>query len=148
MAENDALVELIQTTEYLEDTPMWGQRDYWFYPLGMVTLFIEEEEGAEEEVEEEENGWVRDHLKEKQSEGFGEVLPMEMEGEMEEDSIPRPFWKEIKEIGRKRNGQVLQVMEEEGETSLFLPLQYKSHNKGPHPLLLHLRIDFSQIGVV
>ena len=25
-------------------------------PLGMVTLFIEEEEGAEEEVEEEENG--------------------------------------------------------------------------------------------
>ena len=32
-------------------------------PLGMVTLFIEEEEGAEEEVEEEENGWVRDHLK-------------------------------------------------------------------------------------
>ena len=32
MAENDALVELIQTTEYLEDIPMWGQRDYWFYP--------------------------------------------------------------------------------------------------------------------
>ena len=26
-----------------------------FTPLGMVTLFIEEEEGAEEEVEEEEN---------------------------------------------------------------------------------------------
>ena len=32
LAENDALVELIQTTEYLEDTPMWGQRDYWLYP--------------------------------------------------------------------------------------------------------------------
>ena len=59
MAENDALVELIQTTEYLEDTPMWGHRDYWFYPLGMVTLFKEEEEGAEEEVGKEENGWVR-----------------------------------------------------------------------------------------
>ena len=28
LAENDALLELIQTTEYLEDTPMWGQRDY------------------------------------------------------------------------------------------------------------------------
>ena len=28
LAENDALVQLIQTTEYLEDTPMWGQRDY------------------------------------------------------------------------------------------------------------------------
>ena len=29
-------------------------------PLGTVTLFKEEEDGAEEEVEEEENGWVRD----------------------------------------------------------------------------------------
>ena len=25
LAENDALVEIIQTTEYLEDMPMWGQ---------------------------------------------------------------------------------------------------------------------------
>ena len=32
LAENDALVELIQTMEHLEDIPMWGQRDYWFYP--------------------------------------------------------------------------------------------------------------------
>ena len=32
LAENDALVELIQTTEYLKDTPTWGQRDYWLYP--------------------------------------------------------------------------------------------------------------------
>ena len=32
IAENDALVELIQATEYLEDAPMWGQRDYWLYP--------------------------------------------------------------------------------------------------------------------
>ena len=47
-------LELIQTTEYLEDTPTGGQRDYWLYPLDMVTLFIEEE--TEEEVEEEENG--------------------------------------------------------------------------------------------
>ena len=111
LAENDALVELIQTTEYLEDMPMWGQRDYQSTPLGMVTLFIEEEEGAEEEVEEEveeeENGWVRDHFKEKRLEGLGEVLPMEMEGEMEKDSIPRPLWKEVKAIDRKRNGQVL-----------------------------------------
>ena len=30
LAENDALVELIQTTEYLEDAPPWGQRR--FYP--------------------------------------------------------------------------------------------------------------------
>ena len=32
LAKNDALVELIQTTEYLEETPMWGQRDYQLYP--------------------------------------------------------------------------------------------------------------------
>ena len=32
LAENDALVYLIQTTEYLEDTPTWGQRDYRLYP--------------------------------------------------------------------------------------------------------------------
>ena len=31
LAESDALVELIQTAEYLEDAPLWGQRR--FYPL-------------------------------------------------------------------------------------------------------------------
>ena len=33
LAENDAFVELIQTTEYLDDVPTWGQRDYRLYPL-------------------------------------------------------------------------------------------------------------------
>ena len=56
LAENDALVELIHTTEYLEDTPMWGQRDYRFYPPRYGDPFIEEEEGAQEEVEEKESG--------------------------------------------------------------------------------------------
>ena len=28
LAEKDSLVDLIQTTEYLEGIPMWGQRDY------------------------------------------------------------------------------------------------------------------------
>ena len=32
LAENDALVELIQTTEYLDDVHTWGQRDYRLYP--------------------------------------------------------------------------------------------------------------------
>ena len=31
LAENDTLVELIQTAEYLEDAPSWEQRR--FYPL-------------------------------------------------------------------------------------------------------------------
>ena len=32
LAENDALVELIQMTEYLDDIPTWGHRDYRLYP--------------------------------------------------------------------------------------------------------------------
>ena len=32
LTETNALVELIQTTEYLEDTPTWGQTDYQLYP--------------------------------------------------------------------------------------------------------------------
>ena len=32
LAENDALVELIQRTEYLDDVPTWGHRDYRLYP--------------------------------------------------------------------------------------------------------------------
>ena len=56
LAENDGLVELIQTTEYLEDMPTWGQRDYWLYPLDMVIPVIEGEDKAEAEVGEEETG--------------------------------------------------------------------------------------------
>ena len=58
LADNDALVELIQTTEYLKDTPMWGQRDYQLYPLSMGITSIEEEE--EVEVEEDEIGLLKD----------------------------------------------------------------------------------------
>ena len=32
LAENDALVELLQMTEYLDDVPTWGHRDYRLYP--------------------------------------------------------------------------------------------------------------------
>ena len=56
LAENDALVELIQTTEYLEGTLIWRQRDYWLYPLDMVIPSIEGEEEPEVEVGEEETG--------------------------------------------------------------------------------------------
>ena len=64
LAENDALVELIQTTEYLKDTPTWGQRDYRIYLLNMVTPSIEEEVEKEVEVEEDENGSMNDQQKE------------------------------------------------------------------------------------
>ena len=112
----------------------------------MVTLSIEEEEG--EEVEEEENGWVRDHLREIQFKGLGEVLLEDLEGETEEDSIPKALSKEIREIGRKKNGQVLQVMGEKEEIFPSPLLQLKDHTKGLLPLLPHQRIDFLPTGVV
>ena len=80
-ADNDALVELIQTTKYLEDTPMWGQRDYWLYPLSMVIPSIEEEE--EVEVEENGNGLVKD-LQKGQMEDWEEDSPMAMEERLQE----------------------------------------------------------------
>ena len=39
LAENDDLVELIQTTEYLDDVPTWGHRDYQLYPPRYVDHF-------------------------------------------------------------------------------------------------------------
>ena len=39
LAENNALVELIQTMEYLDDVPTWGQRDYRLYPPQYGDLF-------------------------------------------------------------------------------------------------------------
>ena len=83
LAENDALVELIQTTEYLKDTPMWGQRDYQLYPLNMVIPSIEEEEEEEVEVEEDGNGLMKDPQK-GQMEDWEEDSPMEMEERLEE----------------------------------------------------------------
>ena len=60
LAENDALVELIQTTEYLDDVPTWGQRDYRLYPLDMVIPSTDEEVEEQVEVEEDENGFKKD----------------------------------------------------------------------------------------
>ena len=81
LAENDALVELIQTTEYLKDTLMWGQRDYRLYPLSMMIPSIEEEEKVE--VEEDGNGLVKDQQKGQMKEGKEDSL-VEMEETLEE----------------------------------------------------------------
>ena len=78
LAENDALVELIQTTEYLDDVPTWGQRDYRLYPLDMVTPSTEEEVEEEVEVEEDENGFKKDKWID-QMEDWEEYSPMAME---------------------------------------------------------------------
>ena len=77
LAENDALVELIQTAKYLDDVPMWGQRDYQL-PPNMVTPFTEEEVEQEVEVEEDENGFKKDKWID-QMEDWEEDSPMAME---------------------------------------------------------------------
>ena len=59
LAENDALVELIQTTEYLDDVPTWGQRDYRLYPPQYGDPFYRGR-GRGGRGKEDENGFKRD----------------------------------------------------------------------------------------
>ena len=54
LAKKDALVELIQTTEYLDDVPTWDKEITDFTLLDMVIL------STEEEVEEGGSGFTRD----------------------------------------------------------------------------------------
>ena len=49
----------MQTTEYLDDVPTWGQMDYRLHPLNMVMPSIEEEV----EVEEDKTGFMKDQQK-------------------------------------------------------------------------------------
>ena len=98
LAENDALVELIQTTEYLDDVPTWGQRDYRLYPLDMVILSTEEEVGEEVEVEEDENGLRKDRW-------------IDLMEDLEEDTLRVMEWKhnmlqqtDHNQIGKKKIG--------------------------------------------
>ena len=75
---------------------------------------------------------MRDLPREIQLEGLGEVPLKGLEGEMEEDFIPKALWKEMRDIGRKKNGQVPQVMGEKEE--IFLsppPTAHKSHQRTP-----------------
>ena len=53
LAENDTLVELIQTAEYLEDAPSWEQRRF-YPPWDMEILITEDVVEVMVEVEEEE----------------------------------------------------------------------------------------------
>ena len=67
---------------------------------------------------------------------------------MVEDSIPKAFWKEMRDIGKKRNGQVLQVMEEKGEIFPSPPPQPTDYIQGPPtpaPSEERLFMDWSSI---
>ena len=82
LAENDALVELIQTTEYLEGTPMWRQRDYWLYPPRYGDNFYRGRGRGRGRQE-----WLSERLLGRSNGGFGRGSPMGMEEELEETHI-------------------------------------------------------------
>ena len=67
LAENDALVELIQTMEYLDDVPTWGQRDYRLHPPWYGDPFYRGRgRGGRGRRE-----WLQERCMDRPNEGFG-----------------------------------------------------------------------------
>ena len=147
MAENDALVELIQTAEYLEDIPTWGQRDYQLYPFRYGNPFYRGRGRGRGRGRRE---MISERPPERDStQGFGRGLTQEfLEGKMVKDSIPKGLWKEMKDTAKQRNGQILLVREKGGVMPPSTPLQPTVNIQGSLPLLPHQKIDPSQIGAV
>ena len=88
---------------------------------------------------------MKDHLREKQTEGLEEAFPMEREEETEEDYILRHLQKGMRETSRRKNGQYLQVWEEEMEKSLRMGITAEDP---PTPALSEDRFftDWSSLG--
>ena len=72
LAENDALVELIQTTEYLVDMPMWGQRDYQLDPPWYGDPFYRGRERGRGRGRQE---WFNERPAERSNGGLGRGFP-------------------------------------------------------------------------
>ena len=139
LAENDALVELIQTTEYLDDVPTWGQRDYRLYPLIMVILFIEEEVEEEvEEVEEGENGFKKDRWKDPMEVLVEEMVVITIEGHNNYLLLIDP-----NQLDKRMNGLYLLIMKEE-----MMWRDAKQHRCLPQLPLLLQKKDYLLIGAV
>ena len=58
----------------------------------------------------------------------------------------KALWREMKDIVKQRDGQILQVREEGGVMVPSASLQPTVDIQGPLPLLPHQMIDSSQIG--
>ena len=131
LAENDALVELIQTTEYLEDIPTWGQRDYWLYSPRYGDPFYRGR-GRGRGRERREMMSKRPHERDS-PQGLGEAkLENLLEGEMVEDYIPKgPLerneryswveeWSDPVSEGRRRS-----------DTHIYSPTIHNRHPRTP-----------------
>ena len=147
LAENDALVELIQTTEYLEDIPMWGQRDYQLYPPRYGDQFYRGRgrgrgRGRREMMSE------RSHERDS-TQGFGRGSTQGSFGrgngrgyypqgplERNERYNQVEEWSDPASEGRRRS-----------DVHIYSPTTQSRHPRTP-PTLPHQKIDSSQIGVV
>ena len=84
---------------------------------------------------------------ETQPEGLGKAqLEDLLEGEMVEDFIPKALWKEMKVTVKQRNGQNLQVKEEEGVMFPSTPLHPIGDIQRPLQHQPHQKTGSSQIG--
>ena len=129
LAENVALVELIQTTEYLEDTSTWGQRDYQLYSPRYGDPFYRGKgrgrgrgRGRREWLSE--RPFERDKWR-----VWKRFFPWEWKRKWKGISFSGTFQKEIRETDRRRNGQHLQVLE--GEVEMF-PVSSPTEGESPH----------------
>ena len=71
LAEKDALVELIQTTEYLDDVPTWGQRDYRLYPPWYGNPFYRGRGRGRGRGGRGRREWLQERRMDRPNEGFG-----------------------------------------------------------------------------
>ena len=104
LAENDALVELIQTAEYLEDAPPWGQRR--FYPQRYGDPFYRGWGRGHGRGRERRN-WLSDEPQERESgRGWGRGIFVEME---EVEKYNEWHLKIARGIGKMRIGLCQQI---------------------------------------
>ena len=71
LAENDALVELIQMTEYLDDVPTWGHRDYRLYPPHYGNPFYRGRGRGRGRGGRGRREWLQERCMDRPNEGFG-----------------------------------------------------------------------------
>ena len=85
LADNDALVELIQTTEYLDDVPTWGQRDYRLYPPQYGDPFYRGRGRGRGRRD-----WLQERQMERPNGGFGRGNPQGIVVRTQQTSTDRP----------------------------------------------------------
>ena len=146
MVENDALVELIQTTEVPRGYTYVGTKGLSALPPRYGDPFYTGRgrcrgggRGRREWLNE------RPYQERDKQRVWKMVLPVEME---EDFILQAPSERDQRDRQEKEWSIPVQVLEEEVETFLFHSLQNENCHIELHLLLLPLRIAFSEIGVV